>query len=65
MDPAIALIGIVWFLLNVTILMMLRPPAGQTSERMIVSFPGAWMAVGLLLTLSFGGSVLVTAFAVF
>jgi hypothetical protein len=60
-----ALIGIVWFAVNVAVMMLLRPPAGQTRERLVVSFPGAWIFVGLPLTLSFGGSVLLTGFALF
>ena len=59
------LIGIVWLAANVFLVMLLRPPAGQTQERLIVRFPGAWIIVGLPLTLSFGASVLFIAFGLF
>ena len=50
------LLGIIWFVANVVILKLLRPPAGQMQERSIVRFPGAWIIVGLPFTLSFGAS---------
>ena len=62
---SLALVGIVWFALNVAVVMFLRPPAGRQQERLIVSFPGAWIIVGLPLALSFGASVLITVFALF
>lgn len=58
-------LGIAWFVVNVAIVMFLRPPPGQTQDRLIVRFPGAWIIVGLPLTLSFGASVLLTAFSLF
>ena len=60
-----AAVGVAWFVANIFVLMILRPPSGQTLERMIVRFPGAWIVVGLPLTLSFGGSALLTAFSFF
>ena len=39
---------------------LLRPGQGL-QERTIVSFPGAWIVVGLLLTFSFGTSVALIA----
>jgi hypothetical protein len=57
------LVGLAWFAANILVVMMLRPPRGQTEERFIVSFPGAWIVVGLPLTLSFGASALLTAFS--
>jgi len=59
------MIGVVWLAANVCLLLLLRPPAGQTKERLIVRFPGAWIIVGLPLTLSFGASILVIAFGLF
>jgi len=59
------LIGIVWFAANVFILMLLRAPPGQLQEKLIVRFPGAWIIVGLPLTLSLGASALLTAFSLF
>jgi hypothetical protein len=59
------LLGIAWFVVNLLIVKLLRPPPGQTEERLIVRFPGAWIIVGLPLTLSFGGSGLLTAFSLF
>ena len=59
------LLGVVWFAANVLVVMLLRPPAGQQREKPIVSFPGAWIIVGLPLTLSFGASALLTAFSLF
>jgi hypothetical protein len=64
-QQAMTLLGIVWFMANVVIVMLLRPPTGQMQERLIVRFPGAWIIVGLPLTLSFGASVLLTAFSLY
>ncbi len=57
------MVGIAWIVANLFLLMLLRAPAGARQERLIVRFPGAWIIVGLPLTLSFGASVLVTAFS--
>jgi hypothetical protein len=65
MAMTLTMIGIVWFAANILIVMLLRPPRGQIQDRAIVSFPGAWIIVGLPLTLSFGGSALLTAFSLF
>jgi hypothetical protein len=46
-----------WFIANVLVVWFLRPRHGYI-ERAIVSFPGAWILVGLLLTLSFGASAM-------
>jgi hypothetical protein len=35
---------------TVVMIVLLRPPAGQLQERLIVRFPGAWIIVGLPLT---------------
>jgi hypothetical protein len=58
-------VGIVWFAANIFLFMLLRAPAGQLQERLIVRFPGAWIIVGLPLALSLGASALVTAFSLF
>ena len=34
----------------VSLIVFLRPPPGSLKERLIVSFPGAWIIVGLPLT---------------
>ena len=44
-----------WFVATILLVRFLRPSDG-CNERAIVSFPGAWIIVGLLLTLSFGAS---------
>ena len=40
---------------------LLRPPSGTLQERTIVSFPGAWIMVGLPLTFWFGLSIALMA----
>ena len=45
----------------VVVVAMLRPPRGTLHERAIVSFPGAWMVVGLPLNFSFGVAVALIA----
>ena len=50
MSHELALVGIIWSVLNIGVVMLLRPLAGQQQERLIVSFPGAWIIVGLPLT---------------
>ena len=44
---SLSLVGIVWFALNVAVVMLLLSPADRQHERLIVSFPGAWVIVGL------------------
>lgn len=56
-------VGLAWLAANILLLMLLRAPTGQQQERLIVRFPGAWIIVGLPLTLSFGASVLIAAFS--
>jgi hypothetical protein len=58
------LIGICWMAANILVVMLLRPRDGY-NERLIVSFPGAWIIVGLPLTLSFGASALIIARGLF
>ena len=45
----------------VVVIVLLRPPGGSLQERTIVSFPGAWIVVGLPLTFAFGASVALIA----
>ena len=40
---------------------VLRPPRGTLQERVLVSFPGAWIVVGLPLTFAFGTAVALIA----
>lgn len=40
---------------------LLRPPRGTLQEKVVVSFPGAWIVVGLPLTFAFGASVALIA----
>ena len=42
--------GVALLASTVVIIVLLRPPAGQLQERLIVRFPGAWIVVGLPLT---------------
>ena len=58
------LIGICWMAANILVVMLLRPRDGY-NERLIVSFPGAWIIIGLPLTLSFGASAMVIARGLF
>ncbi len=45
----------------VVMIVLLRPPAGQLQERLILRFPGAWIVVGLTLTFMIGtGIALIT-----
>jgi hypothetical protein len=53
--------GVALFAGTAVVVALLRPPAGQLQERLIVRFPGAWIVVGLLLTLSFATSVALLA----
>ena len=45
----------------VVVVALLRPPRGTLQERAVVSFPGAWIAIGLPLTFAFGASVALIA----
>lgn len=45
----------------VVMVALLRPPRGTLQERIIVSFPGAWIIVGLPLTFAFGASLALIA----
>ena len=40
---------------------VLRPPGGTLEPRRIVSFPGAWIIVGLPLTYAFGTAIALIA----
>jgi hypothetical protein len=53
--------GVALFVGLVVLIWSLSPPAGQLQERRIVSFPGAWIIVGLPLTFGFGISVALVA----
>jgi hypothetical protein len=50
-------VGAGLFLGLVLLIASLRPPRGTMQERLIVSFPGAWIIVGLPITFAFGLSV--------
>jgi hypothetical protein len=50
-----SLIGVGVLAATISLIMLLRPRGGR--ERFIVRFPGAWIPVGLLLTVSFGTGV--------
>ena len=41
----------------VVMIVLLRPPAGQLQERLILRFPGAWIVVGLALTFMIGAGI--------
>ena len=45
----------------VAVIALLRPPRGTLQERLVVSFPGAWIAIGLPLTFAFGASIALVA----
>ena len=45
----------------VAVIALLRPPRGTLQERLVVSFPGAWIAIGLPLTFAFGASMALIA----
>jgi hypothetical protein len=53
-----------WFIANIVLFWALRPRDAYV-ERVIVSFPGAWVVVGLPLTLSFGASAMLFVRALF
>lgn len=52
--------GVVLLAVNVALFMLLRPRDGL-HERAIVRFPGAWIVVGLLLTISVVSSLALIA----
>jgi hypothetical protein len=60
----VTLVAACWFIANVLVVWFLRPRHGYT-ERAIISFPGAWIVVGLPLTLSFGASAIFFVRALF
>ena len=43
------------------LVLALRPPSGTLEERRIVSFPGAWIVVGLPLTAVFATAIALIA----
>lgn len=45
----------------VVLVALLRPPQGTLQERLVVSFPGAWIWIGLPLTFTFGASIALIA----
>ena len=45
----------------VFVVLVLRPPRGALQEIRIISFPGAWIIVGLPLTFAIGASVALIA----
>jgi hypothetical protein len=53
--------GIALFVGLVVLITLLRPPKDTLQERAIVSFPLAWIIVGLPLTFAFGLSVALIA----
>ena len=54
-----ALIGAAMLAAGIMAIVLLRPRDGK--ERALVSFPGAWIVVGLMLTFWLGGSVAIMA----
>ena len=54
------LAGLILFAGAIALVMFLRPREGL-QERLIVSFPGAWIVVGLPLTCLFGISIALLA----
>jgi hypothetical protein len=53
--------GLALFAGLVVVIALLRPPRGTLQERVIVSFPGAWVLVGLPMTFAFGLSIALIA----
>jgi hypothetical protein len=53
--------GLVLLVGLVVAIAVLRPPRGALQERVLVSFPGAWIVVGLPLTFAFGTAVALIA----
>lgn len=45
----------------VLLISLLRPPRGSLQARAIVDFPGAWIVVGLPLTMGFGSALALIA----
>jgi len=54
-------LGIALFVGLVFLVAVLRPPRGTLDARRGVSFPGAWIVVGLPLTFAFGASMALIA----
>ena len=54
-------LGIAIFIGLIFLVAVLRPPGGTLEPRRIVSFPGAWIIVGLPLTFAFGTSIALIA----
>jgi hypothetical protein len=53
--------GLALFAGLIVMITLLRPPRGTLQERLIVSFPGAWIIVGLPMTFGFGASIALIA----
>jgi hypothetical protein len=53
--------GLALFVGLVVVIALLRPPRGTLQERVVVSFPGAWIVIGLPLTFAFGAAVALIA----
>jgi hypothetical protein len=50
-------VGLALLVGTVVLVALLRPPGGTQQERAIVRFPGAWIVVGLPLTVMIGTGV--------
>jgi hypothetical protein len=53
--------GVTLFIGWVFLILFLRPPQGTLQERLIISFPGAWIIVGLPMAMMFGVSIALVA----
>jgi hypothetical protein len=49
--------GVALLVIVVVVISLLRPSPGQMQERLIISFPGAWIIVGLPLTFAVATSM--------
>ena len=54
-------LGVALFVGSAFLIAVLRPPRGTLDARRVVSFPGAWIVVGLPLTFVFGVSMALIA----
>ena len=54
-------LGVALFVGLVFLIAVLRPPRGTLDARRVVSFPGAWILLGLPLTFAFGASMALIA----
>lgn len=54
-------LGVALFVGLVFLIAVLRPSRGTLDARRVVSFPGAWILVGLPLTFAFGASMALIA----